>query len=166
MDYHGVKYILKVKKMQFIVRNSCIFLAFVFVFFSVSAEIYKWIDEEGKVHYGEKPPISKQDTNIKTIKIRDNVDTESARNILRKKTKDLDERNENRREEKTNQIEAQVKLEKNKALCKQAKKNLENFQHPRVTIEQDDGTMRTLGEEERQSGIVEAKDIVKRVCNY
>ena len=87
MDYHGVKYILKVKKMQFIVRNSCIFLAFVFVFFSVSAEIYKWIDEEGKVHYGEKPPISKQDANIKTIKIRDNVDTESARNTLRKKNK-------------------------------------------------------------------------------
>ena len=148
-----------------IIKNSCIFLVFALIAFSISAEIYKWVDEEGKVHYGEKPPQT-ENTDIKTIKIRDNVDTKSSSDALKEKTNKLNEKNKNRKKEKADQKLAKEELKKNEALCEKAKKNLANYQNPRVNIEQKDGTMKTLGEEERQSGIIEAKDIVKRACNY
>ena len=73
-----------------IIKNSCIFLVFALIAFSTSAEIYKWVDEEGKVHYGENPPQT-ENTDIKTIKIRDNVDTKSASDALKEKTNKLNE---------------------------------------------------------------------------
>ena len=85
-----------------IIKNSCIFLVFALIAFSISAEIYKWVDEEGKVHYGEKPPQT-ENTDIKTIKIRDNVDTKSASDALKEKTNKLNEKNKNRKKEKADQ---------------------------------------------------------------
>ncbi|MEM7404242.1 MAG: DUF4124 domain-containing protein [Pseudomonadota bacterium] len=34
--------------------------------FPLPAAVYKWVDENGKVHYGSKPPSGKQATEIRT----------------------------------------------------------------------------------------------------
>ena len=68
---------------------------------SVSAEIYKWVDDEGNIHYGEKPPSVNTKEEVKTIKIRDNVDTQRAAEALNKKSKSLNDRSEERKKEKT-----------------------------------------------------------------
>ena len=54
---------------------------------SVSAEIYKWVDDEGNIHYGEKPPSTNTKEEVETIKIRDNVDTQRAAETLKKTDK-------------------------------------------------------------------------------
>ena len=54
---------------------------------SAPAEIYKWVDDEGKVHYGEKPPNTTTDKAVETIKIKDDVgtnDTQRANEALKK----------------------------------------------------------------------------------
>ena len=51
-------------------------------------------------------------------------------------------------------------------LCEKAKKNLANYQFPKVSITEDDGAVRALPEEERQLGIKKSEKIVKEVCNY
>ena len=66
---------------------------------SVSAEIYKWVDDEGNIHYGEKPPSVNTKEEVKTIKIRDNVDTQRAAETLNKKSKSLNDRSEERKKE-------------------------------------------------------------------
>ena len=35
------------------------------------AEIYKWVDDEGKVHYGEKAPNNATSKTVETIKTKD-----------------------------------------------------------------------------------------------
>ena len=38
------------------VGRFCLFCLPLFSVFPASAEIYKWVDEQGKVHYGDRPP--------------------------------------------------------------------------------------------------------------
>ena len=133
---------------------------------SVPAEIYKWIDDEGNIHYGEKPPSVNSKESVETIKIRDNVDTQRAAEALNKKSKSLNERSEERKKEKTDELYDKKKLAENKMRCEQAKKQLANYQHPKVNVKESDGAFRALGEEERQAGLKKSEELVKKACNY
>ena len=133
---------------------------------SVPAEIYKWIDDEGNIHYGEKPPSVNSKESVETIKIRDNVDTQRAAEALNKKSKSLNERSEERKKEKTDELYDKKKLAENKMRCEQAKKQLANYQHPKVNVKESDGTYRALGEEERQAGLKKSEELVKKACSY
>ena len=44
---------------------------------AASAEIYKWVDDEGKVHYGEKLPNNATGKAVETIKTKDSVSADS-----------------------------------------------------------------------------------------
>ena len=133
---------------------------------SVSAEIYKWVDDEGNIHYGEKPPSTNTKEEVETIKIRDNVDTQRAAETLKKKSKSLNDLNDERKQEKTDALNDKKELAKNKMRCEQAKKQLANYQHPKVNVKESDGTYRALGEEERQAGLKKSEDFVKKSCSY
>ena len=133
---------------------------------SVSAEIYKWVDDEGNIHYGEKPPSVNTKEEVKTIKIRDNVDTQRAAEALNKKSKSLNDRSEERKKEKTDTLNEKKELEENIMRCEQAKKQLANYQHPKVNVKESDGTYRALGEEERQAGLKKSEELVKKACSY
>ena len=106
---------------------------------SVSAEIYKWVDDEGNIHYGEKPPSTNTKEEVKTIKIRDNVDTQRAAETLKKKSKSLNDLSDERKQEKKDALNDKKELAKNKMRCEQAKKQLANYQHPKVNIKESDG---------------------------
>jgi len=133
---------------------------------SVSAEIYKWVDDEGNIHYGEKPPSTNTKEEVKTIKIRDNVDTQRAAETLKKKSKSLNDLNDERKQEKTDALNDKKELAKNKMRCEQAKKQLANYQHPKVNNKESDGNYRAIGEEERQAGLKKSEELVKKSCNY
>ena len=145
-------------------NSSIIFLSWL-ITLSASAEIYKWVDDEGKVHYGEKPPGTITEDSIKTIKYKDNVDTRSANEALKKKSKSLNKLSKKRKGKREDAAAKKEELAKNKVLCEQAKKNLANYQFPKVSIKEDDGSVRALGEEERQLGIKKSEEIVKQGCN-
>ena len=157
---------MSTKKRQYRISNSSIILLSWLITLSVSAEIYKWVDDEGKVHYGEKPPSTITEDGIKTIKLRDNVDTQGANQALKKKSKSLNKRGEKRKKEKEEAATKKEDLAKYKVLCETAKKNLANYQYPKVSISEDDGSTRALTEEERQLGIKKSEEIVKQVCIY
>ena len=148
------------------ISNSSIILLSWLIALSVPAEIYKWVDDKGNVHYGEKTPNTITEDGVETIKFSDNVDTQSANDALKKKSKSLNKRNEKRKKEKTDATTKKEQLAKNKVLCEKAKKNLTNYQFPKVSFTEDDGTVRALPEEERQLGIKKSEKIVKEVCNY
>ena len=82
------------------ISNSSIILLSWLITLSASAEIYKWVDDEGNVHYGEKQPNTTTDRAVETIKIKDDVstrDTERANQSFKKKSKSLDENRKKRR---------------------------------------------------------------------
>ena len=133
---------------------------------SVSAEIYKWVDDEGNIHYGEKPPSTNTKEEVETIKIRDNVDTQRAAETLKKKSKSLNDLSDERKQEKADALNNKKELAKNKMRCEQAVTQLANYQHPKVNIKESDGTYRAVGEEERQAGLKKSEELVKKACSY
>ncbi len=140
-----------------------IFFAILFIAISARSEIYKWVDSEGEIHYSETRPT---EDNFETIKIKNNIDTQNAINSLEKKSKSLKKMRKKRKEKKQAAIAAKEELARNKELCDQAKKQLASYQHPKVTLEEKDGTLRALGEEEKQLAIKKGKEIVEEACNY
>jgi hypothetical protein len=41
-----------------LVFRVVLFSALLIVSFGVYAEIHKWVDEDGRIHYGDRPPAS------------------------------------------------------------------------------------------------------------
>ena len=71
-----------------------------------------------------------------------------------------------RKQEKADALNDKKELAKNKMRCEQAKKQLANYQHPKVNIKESDGNYRAIGEEERQAGLKKSEELVKKSCNY
>ena len=132
------------------------------------AEIYKWVDEEGRVHYGEKQPNATTDRAVETIKIKDDVstgDNRRANESFKKKSKSLDENRKKRKKEKLAKKKKAGDQAKMKKTCEAAKKLLAGYQMPRVAlVEGDEYTW--LDEEQIQVKVKETKARIKEACNY
>ena len=91
---------------------------------AVPAEIYKWVDDEGNVHYGEKSPNTTTDKAVETIKIKDGLstsDTQRANETLKKKSESLDENRKKRKKEKSAKKKKAGDQAKMKKTCEAAK---------------------------------------------
>ena len=131
------------------------------------AEIYKWVDDEGKVHYGEKSPNTNTDRAVETIKIKDAVSTSNnqrANEAFKKKSKSLDENRKKRKKEKLAKKKKAGKQAEQKKACEEAKQILAGLQMPRVALTDGDEYV-WLDEEEKQVKIKEVKVLVKTLCN-
>ena len=131
------------------------------------AEIYKWVDDEGKVHYGEKSPNTTTDKAVETIKIKDGIstsDNQRANEAFKKKSKSLDENRKKRKKEKLAKKKKAGKQAEQKKACEEAKEILAGLQMPRVALTDGDEYV-WLDEGEKQAKIKEVKVLVKTLCN-
>lgn len=143
--------------------HICLIFTGVFLSHSINAEMYKWVDEDGNTHYSQSPPVD--NVNIETIKSQSSVDTETARKALEKQKQTADKLREARITKKDEKQKAEDdELEKQKK-CQQAKKRLASYQRPRVNIKNEDGSQKTIPEEQRQAEIKKSQDYVDKVCN-
>jgi len=131
------------------------------------AEIYKWVDDEGNVHYGEKSPNTTTDKAVETIKIKDGLstsDTQRANEALKKKSESLDENRKKRKKEKKDTLAKKGNLAKKKEECETLKKLLTFYQYPRVALTEGD-EYNWLDEEQKQTEIIKIKAQMEKVCN-
>ena len=145
-------------------RLSC--LAFVLFFFAANsyADVYKWIDEDGQVHYSQQPPPGQQAEMIKAppppaidpAKAQQEIDTL----IEQQKADELAS------EDKTIQAgKEQERANQLKANCQAAKRNLKAYQdNPGRRLMDDKGNVTRPTEEERQQKIRESQQKVKEFC--
>lgn len=97
---------------------STLILPLVFVPLIATAEVYKWVDEHGHTHYGEKPPVADaQKIQIREVTIDETIE---IHNQQREKLLQIYE------EERNLKQEEKVKAEKLKAEKEQHCQNLEN----------------------------------------
>ncbi len=158
---------MSIKNTQHIILNLCIFLISMLLTLAAPAEIYKWVDDEGKVHYGEKSPNTTTNRAVETIKIKDAVSTsnnERANEAFKKKSKSLDENRKKRKKEKLAKKKKAGKQAKQKKACEEAKEILAGLQMPRVALTDGDEYV-WLDEEEKQVKINEVKALIKTLCN-
>lgn len=117
---------------------------------------YKWLDEEGKVVYGDHPPKG-----VDAEQIRISTGTSSTEEAAQGFSDDPEAKKED---------EGQLKvggIDKDKAdeYCKQARTNLEVLENNALIRQKDDqGQERILSEDEKQEQIATAREIANRFC--
>jgi uncharacterized UPF0160 family protein len=131
------------------------------------AEIYKWVDDKGKVHYGEKSPNTTTNRVVETIKIKDDVgtnDTKRANEAFKKKSKSLDENRKKRKKEKLAKKKKASQQAKNETACEANKALLAFYSAPRAAVTDGD-EFTWLEEDEKQAEVIKIKARMKKVCN-
>ena len=126
------------------------------------AEMYKWVDENGRVQYTQErpPPGIKGDT----IKPPPPVDSEAAAKQLEAREELLKDAREGR--EKTAE-DAKVAADDkafNEENCRRVKQTVAAYQVPNALVQQPDGSRKRYTEDERQKGLSDAEARVKEFC--
>jgi len=154
----GVNY--SITKMEYV---FCIFLVFFSHQASLMADIYKWVDENGRVHYGDKPG---NDTTQK-LNINENQTTRNA-DLIResKRQKLLDVLTEERQKKKREQEKSVQQSKDNKIKCGLARKYLASIQSSKYLMEEtaDPYNPKILSDVERQAATDKARNDVNHWC--
>lgn len=129
-----------------------VLLATMIIFASTaSAGLYKWVDNEGNVHYSQKRPKGKQ---FKRIKVPASAPTDS-KPLYQSETK---------KDNKTVADESAKNAKARAANCKNAKGNLKAYQVYR-RIRDKAGNVTVVGDEERAKKITQAKRNIDNFCD-
>lgn len=146
-----------------------IWLLLAFVAYPVVAEnqnMYKWIDDQGEVHYSQFPPSGGKSEKMRAPSSPPATAVESAENNLQKQIKDMNQEEEEQLQG-AKDAESWAKIQKiRRKNCETANKNLANLQRGgNVRYLGPDGQAMRLTEEERQKRIEEANKQIKENCN-
>jgi len=128
------------------------------------AKTYKWVDENGVTQYTSTPPPTGE---FKTVKPppKPAVNPVKAQGELQKRLEAFDKRREEEGKAKAEASKQSAEVAKTKENCEKAKKNLEMLQTKvRIRYTEKDGSLRFLGDEERQANIKRAQDAIKSYC--
>lgn len=121
---------------------------------SASAGMYKWVDEDGNVHYSQKRPLDKQYKKLKAPP----PAPEDAKSPYQSSAPKED------KPDKTVQALTDKNLKIREENCEKAKKNLTNFQLHR-RIRDKDGNVTVIDDKEREKQIQNAEKAIKDFCN-
>lgn len=129
------------------------------------AEVYKWTDEDGRVHYGDKPPVE----NAETVEIQNPPsDHDPALQQRREKRRRLLEiYNEDRQSQQEQEEAARREREQRKRRCAQASERLQTTRDANFLYEKTDDPQNphVLSAAERQAEIERLRNAVKKWCD-
>ena len=129
------------------------------------AEIYKWTDETGKVHFSDKPVGEKAKTlDIKVQKA--NPSSAKTKDERKQRAEGFLRARQEEREEADKKLAEKKKLKAlRKVNCKKAKKEYnETIKARAVYYKKKDGTRDYLGPERRKKEEAKAKADIKKWC--
>ncbi len=138
------------------------------LFFSVTvnAQIYKWIDENGKTQYTDQPPPPDaaregQRLNIRPVLAPANNETSKSKSMTDDRL-EFDKRQEQRKKEETKQL---AKAEEDKKKCIDAQGQLRLYtDSPRLTVPDGSGGIAYVDDDIRQKKIAEANKAIATLC--
>jgi len=131
---------------------TLVVISFVMIAPAHAVSLYKWVDEDGRVHYSQTPP-EKTATQTEQMQVKDSnpysqKETDNASNEEKPATDD-----------QTVQV-----VETRKRNCEIAQKNLETYKSSE-RVQQPDGSIITLSDEMRASKIKEMQAQINAYCN-
>ena len=142
--------------------SFCIVL--ILVSSGVTAEIYKWVDENGKTHYGDKPP----DKDAENIKLKSAPKTDPAQNSRQEKQRRLlqlleDDRKAAKQKKADEKAEKLARMEK----CAEARKDLQQVQNASFLYKksEDPRNPKVYSEEERRQITLGLENDIKKWCS-
>lgn len=131
---------------------------------TLATDIYKWVDKDGKVHYGDHPPSGEPVEKVQ-IKERTSQDPAYGERLL-KQNRLLEIYDEERQEKKSIQAAQEAEEEKRRANCAKARKQLQEVQDANYLYEEtgDPDNPRILNTEERMQATAQVKARVEKWC--
>ncbi len=129
---------------------------------SVSAQIYKWTDETGKIHYTDQPPPPHVNTKEQQLNINTTPSAGSQSNALSDEREEFEKRRKQRQE---NEAKDQAQAEINKKKCTEAQTQLRMYaDSPRLTIPDGAGGIVYVDDDLRQRRIDDANKAIATYC--
>ncbi|NIT63896.1 MAG: DUF4124 domain-containing protein [Gammaproteobacteria bacterium] len=126
------------------------------------AEIYRWVDEQGNVHYGDRP--AGQDAEGVEVDAGPRRDPEAERRRARRR-KLLEAMEEEQEIERRQQEQAQAERKERERRCRIARNRLDSYRRANVIYGYDEsGNRRYLNDSERERAIAEARQAVEHWC--
>ncbi|MEW6353604.1 MAG: DUF4124 domain-containing protein [Pseudomonadota bacterium] len=129
-----------------------------------AADAYKWIDEQGRVHYGDRPG----NAGAREVPIKSAPAPAPDSHLEQRRTQQdklLRAFEDERKLKQQHQAQAKAEAEQRDKECKLAKLRLKNYEKADyLYAETDDGKRNILSDQERQQALEEAKQAVEYWC--
>lgn len=130
----------------------------------LQAEIYKWVDEQGNTHYGERPP-QYGNANEVTIRKGPSAPDPVLERHRQRQQKFLDVLQQEREEKKAKQNRKRREREEREMRCYRSKDELETYRSAGSLYEYDgQGNKVYLNDVEREKAIKRVEEDVRRYC--
>ena len=128
--------------------------------------VYRWVDENGKIHYGDRPPADEQAEEIAQKQQPVSSSSPPAQNNSAETRQRLLDRYEQEREEKKEAArKKREEAEKRKRNCERARKQLKYYEsYPLLYEKLPDGERRYLSAEEKDEDMRKLREAVKQWC--
>jgi len=124
------------------------------------ADIYRWHDASGELHFGDNPPTGVDATRISPRS--NSVDTGNPQASEKRLQKEL--RQQGRQQKKAR--EAAQKQQRRQQECRQLHQRLTALQnHPRILLHEKNGNTRRLTEEQRQARMQRLRKEISDNCS-
>ncbi|MEX2525154.1 MAG: DUF4124 domain-containing protein [Gammaproteobacteria bacterium] len=127
-----------------------------------NAEIYKWTDEDGQVHYSQSPPPG--DRQAETIDATRSDASEEALQELEKDKARAEALRKARLEEQREKKQAEEEKAWKEENCRRARDRLHSYSVPNALIKQQDGSRIRVDEETRQKELARAREMIQKYC--
>ena len=145
-------------------RKSLISVFMLILMLPAQAGVYKWVDENGKVHYGDKPTTDAANE----VKVNKTKSTEGSRNSAERKNlqqRFLKAREDERNEKNKARAEAKQKRAETKLRCTQAKKEYDKYRYAGAIYDKGkDGERKYLSFKKREEYERSLSDAVQKWC--
>ncbi len=159
--------------LQRLLFKPTLLLALVAIFtFQVEAQIYKWVDENGKVHYSDKPPAHLEEDQTESITIEEskqksaNQNQLSAQERVKQANKWLDSQRQTQLQKDKEKATERKQLEKRQKECDRMKKEQMAYQRSNVIWDVNDkGETVYLNEQEREKLLNDMQQVVTTACS-
>ncbi len=139
-----------------------IFLAVLLIFRSVGAEVYRWTDEKGKVHFSDKPHMDSTKLDIQTPKPSGIGTTEAQRESQKKVLKQLQKSRQLRTKEKDQNSKQKAKIEK---YCSRLQNRLKNYDEvDYVFIRDASGKKKRLTSQQKKDEETKIRNLIAERC--
>lgn len=150
------------------ISTAYLVLLLIFMTFTATAEVYKWTDENGKIHYSDKP-IDEKTKKIKMKRQPSHTEVSQAKErasaLIKHKNKVQEITDDERHDKKIADRKDAKDKRKLSSQCRQAKREIILLGKGRVTYTTDeDGERHYLSDEEKNQSINQLKKDVKEHC--
>lgn len=148
------------------IARSLLGLVVLLIALPASAEVYKWVDDQGRVHYGDQPMDETSTLQIEIDEIPTNAPASDSLSREEKRRRLLESMQEERFEKKERRAKKKAERERDHRKCILYKDKMRRFENAGRLYSLDrDGNRVYMSSEEREKSTRDLQARIKKYCH-